>query len=109
MFLTAVELPELNFPDGSHGKESACNVGDLGSIPGSGRSPERGLGNPLQYACLENPHGQRSLAGYSPWGPKELDKTERLSTHKLQLDVKVIFKTILYTYLLNINMQATMP
>ena len=41
---------------------------DVGSIPGSGRSPGGGHGNPLQCSCLENPHGQRSLAGYSPWG-----------------------------------------
>ena len=44
----------------------------MGSIPGSGRSPGEGNGNPLQCSCLENPHGQRSLAGYSPWGRKEL-------------------------------------
>ena len=44
------------------------------------RSPRGGHGNPLQYSCLENPHGQRSLAGHSPWGRKELDMTERLST-----------------------------
>jgi len=43
------------FPGGSEGKVSACNVGDLGSIPGSGRSPGEGKGNPLQYPCLENP------------------------------------------------------
>ena len=43
------------------GKESACNAKDLGSIPGMGRSPERGNGNTLQYSCLENPRGQRSL------------------------------------------------
>ena len=42
------------FPGGSVGKESACNVGDLGSSPGSGRSPGEGNGNPLQYSCLEN-------------------------------------------------------
>ena len=60
---------------GSDGKESACSKGDLGSIPGSGRSPGGGHGNPLQYSCLENPHGQRSLAGYSPWGRKESDMT----------------------------------
>ena len=58
----------LDFPGGSAGKESTCNVADLGSIPGLGRSPGGGHGNPLQYSCLENPHGQRSLAGYSPWG-----------------------------------------
>ena len=111
-------------PDSSVGKESACNAGGPGSIPGSGRSPEEGIGyplqyfgaslraqmvknppaiepagdlgsipslgrspggghdNPLQYSCLENPLGQRSLAGYSPWDRKESDTTERLSlTH----------------------------
>ena len=55
-------------------------MGDPGSIPGSGRSPGGGHGNPLQYSCLENPHGQRSLAGYSPWGCKGSDMTEQLST-----------------------------
>ena len=70
---------EMGFPGGSDGKESACNVGHSGSIPGSGRSPGGGHGNPLQYSCLENPHGQRSLAGYSPWSPKESDTTERLT------------------------------
>ena len=49
------------FPDGTNGKEFAYNLGDLGSISGSGRSPGRGHGNPLQYSCLENPHGQKSL------------------------------------------------
>ena len=46
------------FPGGSDGKESTCNVGDLGSIPESGRSPGRGHGNPLQYSCLGNPMGR---------------------------------------------------
>ena len=45
----------LGFPHGSDGKESACNAGDLGLIPGWGRSPGGGHGNPLQYFCLENP------------------------------------------------------
>ena len=44
----------LGFPGGSEGKASACNVGDLGSVPGSGRSPGEGKGNPLQHSCLEN-------------------------------------------------------
>ena len=48
---------ELGFPGGSDGKASACNAGDLGSIPGLGRSPVEGNGNPLQYSCLENPMG----------------------------------------------------
>ena len=55
---------------------NAGNARDAGSIPGSGRSPGGGHGNPLQYPCLENPHGQRSLAGYCPWGHKESDMTE---------------------------------
>ena len=66
----------MGFPGGSGGKESTCNAGDLGSIPGSGRSPGEGHGNPLQYSCLENPQGQRNLAGYSTWGHKELDRIE---------------------------------
>ena len=57
-----LNLQTLGFPGGSDSKESACNVGDLGSIPGLGRSPEGGHGNPLQYSCLENPHGQKSLS-----------------------------------------------
>ena len=64
---------ELGFPGGSDSKESACNAGDLGLIPGLGRSPGEGYDNPLQDSCLENSHGQRSLVGYSPWGRKELD------------------------------------
>ena len=70
----------MGFPGGSVGKESTHNAGDLGSIPGLGRSPGGGRGNSLQYSCLENPHGQRGLVGYSPCGPKESDMTERLST-----------------------------
>ena len=69
----------LSFPGGSDGRESACNVGDLHLIPELGRSPGGGHGSPLQYSCLENPHGPRSLEGYSPWGLKESDITERLS------------------------------
>ena len=45
----------MGFPGGSDGKESACNTRDLSWIPGSGRLPEEGNGNPLQYSCLENP------------------------------------------------------
>ena len=65
-----------SFPDGSDIKESVCSVGDLGSIPGLGRSPEEGNVNPLQYSRLENPQGQRSLVGYSPGSRKESDTTE---------------------------------
>jgi len=69
----------LGFPGDSDSKESTSNVGDLGSITGLGSSPGGRHGKPLQYSCLENPHGQRSLAGYSPWGRKESDTTEQLS------------------------------
>ena len=64
------------FSGGSDGKESACNSGDQGSIPGLGRAPAGGHGNPLQYSCLGNPQGQRRLVGYSSWGHKELGMTE---------------------------------
>ena len=50
-----ISLATGGFPHSSFGKESACNVGNLGSIPGSGRPPGEGNGNPLQYSCLENP------------------------------------------------------
>ena len=56
-----------------HLKSPACNVGVLGSIPWTGRSSGEGNGNPLQYSCLENLYGQRSLVGYSPRGRKELE------------------------------------
>ena len=65
----------LGFPGDSVSKESICNVGDLGLIPQLGRSPGWGNAYPLQYFGLENPHEQRSLAGCSPWGRKQLDTT----------------------------------
>ena len=64
-------------------KKTACNAGDPGSIPGLERSPSGGHGNPLQYSCLENSHGQRSLAGYSPGSRKESDGTKQLTLSKL--------------------------
>ena len=66
----------MGFPGGSDGKESACNVEDLSSIPGLGRSPGGGHGSPLQYSCLENLHGQRNLVGCSPFGLKESNTIE---------------------------------
>ena len=71
----------LGLPWGSDGKESACSVGDLGSIPGLGRSPWRREQLPTPVFLPGEFHGQRSLVGYSPWGHKESDTTERLSTH----------------------------
>ena len=53
----------MGFPHSSVGKESDCNVGDLGLIPGSGRSPVKGNGNPLQYSCLENPMDRGAWQG----------------------------------------------
>ena len=77
------------FLGGSDGKESAYNVGDPDSVPGWGRSPGKGNGNLIQYSCLENPHAQRSLAGYSSWGHKELDTTEQRGT--AHVFIKIIF------------------
>ena len=68
----------LGFPGGLAGKESYCNEGDLGSIPGLERSAGEGNSYPLQYSGLEN-----SL--YSPWGHKELDTTEQLSFSSISL------------------------
>ena len=61
------------FPCGSGSKESACKVGDLVLIPGSGRSPEKGNGNPLQYSCLENPMDRGAWQAADPWGHRESD------------------------------------
>ena len=55
---------------------NAGDTGDAGSIPGLGRFPGGGNGNPFQYSCLENPMDKRSLVGYSPWGCKESDMTQ---------------------------------
>ena len=67
------------------GKESACNAGDMSSIPGLGNgNPGEGNGNPLRYSCLENPQGQRSLAGYHPWGQKS--QTRLSDFHSLKRD-----------------------
>ena len=95
-------------------KNSSANSGDAGSIPGLGRSPEEGHGNPCWYSCLEAPHGQRRLVGYSPWGLKESDMTERLSTtttifiekihFTLTVDIlTVYFSSLLTGHFLNAN------
>ena len=69
------------FPGNSGSKECAHNAGHPGLIPGSGRSPGKGNGYPLQYSCLEHPMDRRDCVGYSPWGPKELDTTMQLTWH----------------------------
>ena len=62
-------------------KNPPTNAGDVGLVLGLGRSPAEGNISSLQYSCLENPHGQRSLADYNPWGHRELDMTEHTHTH----------------------------
>ena len=77
----------MGFPGSSGGKESACNLGDPGSNPGLGRSPGEENG---QYSPVFLPgesHGQRSLAGYSPWRCKESDMTEPLNTQSYSATV----------------------
>ena len=66
----------MGFSGSSASKEYMCNARDPGSIPGLERSPGEGIGYALQYSCLENFHGQRSLVGYSPWGHRESDRAE---------------------------------
>ena len=70
----------MGFPGGLNSTKSTCSAGDIGLIPGLGRSPGGGHSNQLQYPCLENPHGQGSVVDYSPWGHKESDMTKQLNT-----------------------------
>ena len=95
----------------SDGTESVCNVGYLGLIPGMEKSPGGGHGNPLQFSCLENLHGQRSLAGYSPWDCKESDTTEWLSTELLQLWVPGFVANTLhkFTFPLQMGLDPRLP
>ena len=60
---------------------NAGDIGDVGSIPGSERSPGGGNGKPLQHSCLGNSMDRGGLVGYSPWGPKESYRTEHICTH----------------------------
>ena len=64
-------LPLWDFPGGSDGEESVCNAGDLGSIPGSGRSPGEGNGNSLWYSCLDNPM-DRGVCGLQSIGSQRV-------------------------------------
>ena len=76
MFVSCILILVVGFSGGSDDEESACSAEDPGLIPDSGRSAGEGDGNPLWYSRLENPHGQRNLAGYSSWDHKESDTTE---------------------------------
>ena len=71
------------FPGGSEVESLPDNAGETDLIPGSRISSGEGNGNPLQYSCLEKPHGRRSLVGYNLWGRKESDTTERLHLKEL--------------------------
>ena len=93
-----------DFPGGSDGKASVYNAGDPGSIPGLGRSPGEGNGNPLQHYCLENPMDKRSLVDYSPWDRKESDTTERL--HFTSLHFRILTQLFSVPNLSNSNTSA---
>ena len=77
---TSLQYENTGFPGGSDSKESAYNAGDLGSIPGWGRSPGEGNGNPLQYSCLEN-STDRGAWWATVHGVAELDTTERVTLY----------------------------
>ena len=83
----------LGFLGGSDGNESTCR--DLGLIPGVGIFPGAGHGNPLQYSCLENPPRTEEPGGLQPWGPKELDAAECLSTARDTVTVFLIVLSLL--------------
>ena len=91
-------------------KDSTCNTGaprDSGSIPGLGRSPGGGRGNPLQYSCLENPHRQRSLTRYSPWGCRVgCDWSDLACTHTYTYTLQPhIFKNQKWVYTAHVVLQ----
>ena len=107
------KLFKFDFPGGLDSKASVYNAVDPGSIPGLGRSPGEGNGNPLQLLLPGRSHGWRSLVGYSPWGRKESDMTERLhflslfflyltygSVGEIFWDIQMIARTqiLLYCY-----------
>ena len=82
----------LGFPGGSAGKESVCNAGDLGLIPGLRRSPGEGNGNPLQYSCLENPMDRGTWRATVHGVTKESDTTEdaHMAKNKILFGLSVI-------------------
>ena len=84
----------LGFPGGSE----HLNVGDLGLIPGLGRSLGEGHGNLLQYSCLENPYGQRRLAGCSPWACRDSTWPSNYTQHSIACTVDIRIVGILSTY-----------
>ena len=109
-------FPNTGLPSGRAVKHPPVNVGDVGLILGLGRSPGVGNGNPLLYSCLEDPHGQRSLVGYSPGGGTESDTTEH-ALHSFQtrtlcisLGITVSTRSTLYTLnYLSASLTGIMP
>ena len=91
-FFFLVAPDNLGTPCSSDDKESACNAGDLGSIPGFNvwvrKIPWRREWQPIPVFLPGKCHGQMSLAGYSPWGRKELDVTENVQTHTVKEENK---------------------
>ena len=77
-------------------KTLPANAGDMGLIPGSGRSPAEGNGNPLWYSFLGNPRDRGSLTGYSSWGHKESDMAERLRMHMFKGNTTSLWRTACY-------------
>ena len=86
--LTRRQRKKKCFPGGSDDEESACNAGDLGLIPGLGRSSGEVNGLPTAVYLPGEFHGQRSLADYSPWGHKESDTTEWLTQHNTKIKIE---------------------
>ena len=87
-------LNKTGFPGGSDGKESACNAGDPGSIPGSGRSPQEENGYPLQYSGLGNPMDRGALVGYRTWDHKESDHDLATNTFTSLNKTGIVWYTI---------------
>ena len=85
----------MGFPGGSDSKESACNAGDLGSIPGSGRSPGEENGNLLQYSCLGNPMDRGVWRATVHGVTKESDTTEATKQQQQNLEEGLAYDTYL--------------
>ena len=85
----------MGFPGGSDGKASACNAGDLGLIPGLGRSPQEGNGNPIQYSCLENSMDGGGWRGYSPWDHRENVLLQLVSLEvRFQMELRLLISCL---------------
>ena len=97
-YFSNLDKSKWGFPNSLDGKELVCNAGDLGSIPVLGRSSGEGNGYPPQYSWPGEFHGQRSPAGYTPWGHKQLDTTEWL-TLTLSQSISKYLKMLLYVHI----------